>query len=118
MELKLKQRTSAIANTANVVFDDSEFTNSAEVEQETEQENECTDVALCINLIGAQTQTAASAIANTANVVFDDSEFTNSAEVEQETEQENECGPALCDNTILAQTQTGTCCHFQHRQCD
>ena len=57
-ELKLQTAAAAITNTANVVFDDSEFTNSAEVEQETEQENECTDFAACDNTIGAQTQTA------------------------------------------------------------
>ena len=43
------------------------MTNSAEVEQETEQENECTDVALCDNLIGDQTQTGVAAVTNTLN---------------------------------------------------
>ena len=76
MVLLFKQHTgvAAITNTANVVFDDSELINSAEVEQETEQENECEDAAFCVNGITVQTTTGAAAITNTANVVFDDSE--------------------------------------------
>ena len=51
------------------------LSNSAEVEQETEQENECEDAAFCTNGIGAQTTTGVAAITNTANVVFDDTEL-------------------------------------------
>ena len=37
--------------------------NSAEVEQETEQENECSELAVCANVIVVQTQTGAAAVA-------------------------------------------------------
>ena len=76
-------------------------TNSAEVEQETEQENEC-ETAICANIIGVQAQTGVAAVTNTGNILLD---TTNSAEVEQETEQENECETAICAN-IGVQAQT------------
>ena len=41
----------AITNTGVTVFDDAELSNSAEVEQTTELENECTDFAICTNLL-------------------------------------------------------------------
>ena len=76
--------TAAVANTLNLQED---TTNSAEVEQEAEQENECA-LAVCANVIGLQSQVGTAAVVNTANI-FD--EVSNSAEVEQEAEQENEC---------------------------
>ena len=82
--------------------------NTAEVEQETEQNNECTDALLCANVIGAQSQIGGLAAVTNAGVIeFDDAEVTNSAEVEQETEQSNECGLAICANVIGVQSQVG-----------
>ena len=91
--------TAAVVNTANIFVDASHegVINSAEVEQEAEQENECA-LAVCANVIGLQTQIGTAAVVNTANI-FDDG--FNSAEVEQEAEQENECALSVCANTIL-----------------
>ena len=77
--------------------------NSAEVEQEAEQENECA-LAVCANAIVAQTQVGTALVTNTATIQDD---ATNSAEVEQEAEQENECALAVCANVIGLQTQVG-----------
>ena len=71
-------------------FDDAIFSNSAEVEQETEQSNEC-GLAICANVIGVQSQIGAATVTNALVATFDDAKVTNSAEVEQETEQSNEC---------------------------
>ena len=67
---------------------DTDVINSAEVEQETEQENEC-GLAICINAIGAQSQVGAATVTNIENTFHDASHdgVINSAEVEQETEQ-------------------------------
>ena len=62
----------AVTNTDNSFHDaNREIINSAEVEQETEQENECADFAICANVIGVKLQTGAAAITNTGNS-FDD----------------------------------------------
>ena len=85
------------------------LTNSAEVEQEPEQSNEC-GLAICANVIGGQTQLGVATVTNAfdtfGNDLFD-SNVINSAEVEQETEQSNECGLAICANVIRSQSQVG-----------
>ena len=80
----------AVTNAFVATFDDAKVTNSAEVEQETEQGNEC-ETAICANVIGLQSQIGAATVTNAGVATFDDAKVTNSAEVEQETEQSNEC---------------------------
>ena len=98
----------AVTNTDNIFLDASHdgVINSAEVEQETEQENEC-ELAVCANAIGVQTQIGAAAVANTAKF-YDDG--VNSAEVEQETEQGNECANLQYVLTLLVVQTTNWCC--------
>ena len=111
MLLVFKHRvgTAAVVNTANI-FD--EVSNSAEVEQEAEQENECA-LAVCANAIGLQTQVGTAAVVNTANIFVDASHdgVINSAEVEQEAEQENECATFnLCQCYWSSDTDRNCCC--------
>ena len=80
--------------------------NSAEVEQEIEQANECKEGAICANVAGAQLQTGVNALVINTGNFFDDS--NNIAKVEQETEQDNKCeGLVTCANVGAAQAQTG-----------
>ena len=80
--------------------------NSAEVEQEAEQENECT-LAVCANAIVAQTQVGTAAVTNTATIQDD---TTNSAEVEQEAEQENECALQFAPTLSVFRHNRNSCC--------
>ena len=88
----------------NIGTDQDDVPNTAEVEQETEQENEC-GLAICANVIGVESQIGAAAVTNAGSLLEDG--VVNSAEVEQETEQENECGLAICANVIGVQSQIG-----------
>ena len=85
-----------VTNAAVATFDDAEVTNSAEVEQETEQGNEC-ETSICANVIGAQSQVGAALVTNAAVATFDDAEVTNSAEVEQKQNKKTNVKPCnLC----------------------
>ena len=97
--------TNIIEDGEGNVISDANVINSAEVEQETEQGNEC-GLAICANVSLVQSQIGAAAVTNIDNVI-DDANVINSAEVEQETEQANECGFAICANIIGVQSQVG-----------
>ena len=90
----------AVTNIDNLI-DSSKVTNSAEVEQESKQENDC-GISICVNFIGVQEQTAVADVTNVINTIID-SDVTNSAEVEQETEQESVCETSICANVIGAE---------------
>ena len=78
-------------------------TNSEEVEQVAEQENEDCDGSFCENLIVTQTQSAI--ITNTIGGSGGNYEdVSNSAEIEQVAEQENkDCDGSTCINDIITQ---------------
>ena len=80
----------------------SEVSSSAEVEQEAEQQNGCTDAG-CENIILLQEQ---GALAEVVNIGGHYEDVTNSAEIEQEAEQENECTDAFCGNFVQSRTDS------------
>ena len=55
----------------NIGTDQDDVSNTAEVEQETEQNNECTDALLCANVIGVQSQIGAAAVTNELSLLED-----------------------------------------------
>ena len=97
-EVRYKRAAAIVANELSILED---VSNSAEVEQAQEQENNCEDFAACANVAGAQIQVATATVANTLTAQED---TTNSAEIEQVQEQENNCEDvAVCANVGGAQ---------------